>query len=117
MAEKKQRVFEQYRQGDVFIQRIAEAVPANAREVKREGSLLVLAAGTATGHHHAIADRRAKLFESDGARVLEIADSVDDLKADLSHEEHATVSFAPGRYSVEIQNEWSDEDEPRQVVD
>lgn len=60
----------QYRQGDVFI--LAAAIPDTAKPTPNDPRGLVLAAGTATGHHHRIAPafKNATLLRTDdGART------------------------------------------------
>lgn len=60
----------QFRQGDVFIH--SAEIPSDLKPVKPDTLGLVLAAGTATGHHHRIAPtfKTATLYRTeDGARM------------------------------------------------
>jgi hypothetical protein len=98
-------VRKQYRQGDVLVELI-ENVPKGAKVVPRENGKIVLAHGEATGHAHAIADRRCKLVrDEDGVTFLEVKEAM----AMLRHEEHATVELPKGNYRVTRQREYSPE--------
>lgn len=101
-----------YRQGDVGIRRVDE-IPAFTHKVRREQGRIILAHGEATGHAHAIADPDAALVRSsDGRTFLRL-----DAPATVRHEEHAPIRLEPGTYEVIRQREWTDEDEPRPVLD
>ena len=100
-----------YRQGDVLLVPVDE-VPAG-KSVKREGSKLILARGEATGHHHAVMERNAELIESAEAVYLKIMEA----PAHLTHQEHATITVAPGTYRVVRQREYQPKELPRRVVD
>ena len=104
------------RQGDVLLVPVT-AIPDNATEVPRDGGRLVLAYGEVTGPAHVIdapAERATLLTTTDNARFLRIVGSV---AAPLVHEEHARIEVAPGLYRQVPQQEWSDADELRQVID
>jgi hypothetical protein len=60
-----------YRQGDVLLERVAK-LPEKIKRVRREGGLIILARGEATGHHHFIADEGCALLEAEtpGDRFL-----------------------------------------------
>jgi hypothetical protein len=71
-----------YRQGDVFLTPI-ENIPLGARFRLRKDQVrhysdgkhvrgIVLAAGEATGHHHVVKERSARLFDMPGRRFLRI---------------------------------------------
>lgn len=98
-----------YRQGDVLIEPV-RSIPAKAK--KLAGARMVLAEGEATGHAHTIAEEYGEMYERDGVLYLRIAEA-----APLEHQEHATITIAPGTYRVTRQREWTDADEPRQVLD
>jgi len=106
----KQRL--QFRQGDVFLELVAE-IPANAKPMKPENGRVVLAHGEATGHAHAITDvEHVTMLEVDNdIRYLDVQ-----MEAYLRHEEHATVTLAPGKYRVVRQREYTPE-EIRNVAD
>ena len=118
-----------YRQGDVLIERIEDdeqesEMPEFSR-VPLDKGRVVLAYGEVTGHAHAIdvKDRRvdgsfagytdnAVLFDNGrGVRILAVKS-----ESDLVHEEHDTITLAPGRYRVSRQREWDDNQE-RMVAD
>jgi hypothetical protein len=106
------RIGETIRQGDVFVRRIAE-IPATAKEVKRNGRI-VLAYGEVTGHAHAIAeDWVTELQDEANRRYLDVRGR----SATLVHEEHTAHVLDPGVYEVVQQVELSDDDEPRVVGD
>lgn len=102
-----------YRQGDVLLVPVA-SVSGFAKVVKREGGRTILALGEATGHHHSFAGHAGvELLETpDGARFLRVTRA-----SDLTHQEHTTISVAPGDYSVVIQREYDDANEWRRVTD
>ena len=88
---------DQYRQGDVLIERV-DAIPAEAVRVAGE---IILAHGEATGHAHRVTGRTAKLFEKHGERFLKL-----DYKARVVHQEHAAIALDPGVYRVSRQREY-----------
>jgi hypothetical protein len=97
------------RQGDVLLIRVA-SIPAKATPQKRDGGRVILAYGEVTGHAHQIADPdkvgaellTAPLTVSESATFLRLAK-----KAQLVHEEHGTITLAPGTYEVRRQREYS----------
>lgn len=102
----------QYRQGDVFIERIS-ALPDAVVAKPRDRGRVVLAYGEVTGHAHAIDASLAELFEArDGVLYLRVTGG----DAALKHEEHATIDVAPGVYRVVHQREYSPS-ENRRVAD
>lgn len=108
-----------YRQGDVLLERIAEAgtpVGKTLVAVPRDKGRVVLAYGEVTGHAHAIGQPRVYHYRASegggGDTVLKVEEP-----ATLQHEEHATIALPPGLYRVTRQREWSDEDEIRYVAD
>ena len=108
---------EQYRQGDVWIERIDKA-PGDLTPVARVGGRIILAAGEVTGHHHAVVDPDTELFTISGVlaeaeRILRVGAG----GATVVHEEHGAIALPPGDYRVIIQQEWTDEREPRRVLD
>jgi len=99
-----------YRQGDVLLVEVKGRVKG---KVVAKGRI-VLAEGEATGHAHVVeADPEdAVLKEFDGKRFLEVY-----REASVTHQEHATITLKPKTYEVRRQREWTDGDEPRQVLD
>ena len=106
----------QFRQGDVFMEKIEDAGDAELGErIARDKGRIVLAYGEATGHAHAIHDGGAILFSGKAAnadRFLRVYKPVS-----LLHEEHTKIALEPGLYRVRRQREWTDADEPRVVAD
>lgn len=107
---------ESYRHGDILIRRI-ESVPSDAVAAKKDARGLVLAEGEVTGHHHRVNDVTAgELFVSpEQASELRMWLHLD-APADLTHEEHATITLPAGDYEVIRQVEYTPE-ELRQVAD
>lgn len=96
-----------YRQGDVGIRAVA-ALPKGAQDVTPNGRI-VLAYGEVTGHAHAIAEGQAREFsfaEAGGVvrRFLEVFS-----KAEVRHEEHATIPLEAGVYEIIQQREYQPE--------
>ena len=102
----------QARQGDVFLRRIA-SVPTGAKPEERKGDV-ILALGEVTGHAHRI---KASLADVDVLReaekiILNVKETVE-----VSHEEHGTITLAPGLYESYVQREYDDIAEERRVLD
>ena len=92
-----------YRQGDVLIRKVA-SVPASAKEVdwKKEGRV-ILAYGEVTGHAHALPLSLVSMFATEaGQRFIKVTEG-----AELTHEEHATITPEPGCYEVVQQREYT----------
>lgn len=101
----------QFRQGDVLIQRVENIDTTNP--IQRDRGRVVLAYGEVTGHAHAILDEGVTQYAiAQGLTALEIKTAV----ALLKHEEHGTISLAPGQYRVVRQREYTPE-EIRPVAD
>lgn len=95
---------EQYRQGDVFLEKI-DAIPAGVTKQEPERRGFVLAEGEATGHAHTLDPKYAALYQADSATYLQLVKPVD-----LNHQEHGTVTLPPGKYRVVRQREYTPED-------
>jgi hypothetical protein len=102
---------EQYRQGDVLLERVS-APPDGVVEVSARAGRLVLAEGEATGHAHTVDEQYGVLLEKDGVLYLSVTEAVP-----LEHQEHAAIPLKRGTYRVTRQREWGDNDEPRPVLD
>ncbi len=101
----------QFRQGDVFLERVAE-LPKGKRQEARDGRL-ILAYGEATGHHHSVAERDGELVETEAQEVyLRIMRTTT-----LDHQEHAAITLEPGVYKVGRQVEYVPKALPRRVAD
>lgn len=103
------------RQGDVLIRKV-DALPEGLKEVPRDNrGRLVLAEGEVTGHAHVVDCPDAVFLATDLAdlegRFLKI-----EADASVVHEEHDTLTLAPGFYEVRRQREYASEAE-RYVAD
>jgi hypothetical protein len=98
----------QVRQGDVFIERIDDPVPAGAKPVAADKGRTVLAYGEVTGHAHALPSS-AKLYrmEDHGSGVGVVSWLELDRPATLKHEEHRPIKLPQGRYIVRTHREYS----------
>lgn len=101
---------QQFRQGDVLIERIKHR--AKGRPVPAEAGRLILARGEATGHHHSIAASAGTLTLDEGG-VMYL--TIEELTA-VEHQEHAAIALDPGTYRVTRQREYTPE-RPRYVGD
>ena len=91
----------QSHQGDVYIRQI-KSIPSNVKPVDEKGDV-ILAHGEVTGHAHRIM-RGAIMFRADEGigTYLEVKTG-----ADVTHEEHATVSLPAGLYEVVVQSQYT----------
>lgn len=92
-----------YRQGDILFVACDEG--AKGRTVVSG----IVAEGEATGHYHRVVD--GLVFEVDGTLHV-----VSDGGATVTHDEHDTLTLAPGTYRVVRQREYTPE-EIRYVAD
>ena len=106
---KKLTMKNQCRHGDIFIERIA-SLPENLKSAGERS--IILAEGTATGHKHVIAGDVAAFSDEKGNLYLKVGK-----KAELTHEEHATILFGEGAYRVVRQVEYGVDEAARQVAD
>ena len=88
----------QYRQGDVLI------VDATLPEGLNRRNDLVVAYGEATGHAHRFTDESAvALYDApDGDMFADIRE-----KTALVHDEHDSITLAPGTYRIRRQREYT----------
>lgn len=102
---------ESYRQGDVLVRRIADR-QRTGKDASEQGRV-ILAHGEVTGHAHEVVGAAgvatqappAQFFEDpNGRRFLFV-----DRTCALTHQEHGTISLAPGCYEVVRQREYSPE--------
>ena len=95
-----------FRQGDIlFIEMDTEealAVIGSNSPVERENGHIILAYGEVTGHHHAVAEVQANLFEVDSSRIL-----ISPVPMKVVHEEHAAVALPGGAFRVVQQVEYT----------
>ena len=94
-----------YRQGDVLLVPIVKLPDKPGPvQLRDEQCRIILAAGEATGHAHAIDHLSARLRGADlSRRFLEV---LAEGGVDLTHEEHATIHLPKGIYRVIRQQEW-----------
>lgn len=99
------------RQGDVLIQRVND-IPAGLLPVDRDQGRVILAYGEMTGHAHIILDDAVSMFAP--ADVDEMTDRFLRVEAECAvlHEEHDTITLAPGAYVVRRQREYTSADMP-----
>jgi len=93
-----------FRQGDVLLYPTREQKPTVAKKVPSDKGRVVLAYGEVTGHAHALTDKTCTLYAWEGNRLLEVKQPTD-----LNHEEHSTITVAPGNYKIIQQKEYSPE--------
>ena len=87
-------------------------VPAEAKSIHREKRGIVVARGEVTGHAHVIPTKGIEVMELNGLRIV-----VAPTEWTVIHEEHKALTFPAGLYEIVQEREWSDEDEPRSVLD
>lgn len=107
---------QQYRQGDVFLERIGGKGALNKESGKlipKDGNRVILAYGEVTGHAHAIVDEETELYEfPNGDRFLFTENGIS-----LVHEEHGTIELPAGVFKVTIQKEYTEDGSFVQVMD
>ena len=114
----KAKKIQQFRQGDVLIQQIVK-VPTDAN-IKRQkkSNRIILAHGTATGHHHTLGTLApaawSKLGEipSTSAKASTLAGEVYvklSAGGTVTHQEHAAITLPAGNYRITRQREYSPE--------
>lgn len=110
MKKTKQKQIEskfQARQGDVWIERVDDAPPDDAKLVPKDRGRVVLAYGEQTGHAHAFASKAsAQLFRKDDEALTAYL-VIEGVPATLRHEEHAAIELPPGNYKITIQREYA----------
>ena len=111
-----------YAQGDILLERVADAKPTNPINVDPDGAV-VLARGEVTGHRHAFYGG-ATMFRDDAlARDIPAQLYLGHIKiadkggAELRHEEHGTIDISAGTYRVRRQREFDAVQQSRIVAD
>jgi hypothetical protein len=94
---------QQFRQGDVLIERV-DSIPTQAKKM-RLPKRIVLAEGEATGHAHVLDAPEVEMFERGGVLFARIGVAGGTVK----HEEHAPIKLEPGTYRIRRQREYSPE--------
>ena len=94
-------------QGDVLIK--------STKEIKgKKLKHLTLAKGEATGHHHTITKGDAELYKHDGTLFLRVNSD----EAELTHQEHNTITIPKGDYEIGVVREYDHfSEEARNVKD
>ena len=88
-----------YRHGDLSFHPL-EALPEGLSEVKQNGKF-VLAYGEHTGHKHTLTSKKMELFQdAEGKYYLKLNEV-----GTLTHEEHKTITLAPGIYRQDAEQE------------
>ena len=90
-----------YRHGDVSFHSISKKV--EGKIIKHNGSF-ILALGEATGHHHKITvldPVDMEIRETPAGYILVLK-----REGQLTHQEHGTITVAPGKYSVGREREF-----------
>lgn len=101
----------QYRQGDVFMEKI-DTLPQDLKQHDKDQGRIILAYGEVTGHAHAVVDDTTESFvDTNGALYLQ-----SDEEILVKHEEHAEIKLPAGVYRITHQREYSPE-EIRNVLD
>lgn len=84
----------QIQHGDVLIKEV-DAIPEGAVPIPKRNGRLILAEGEFTGHHHAIVEKGAALYELKGELYIEVTQPVI-----VTHEEHKPLPIPPGIYQI-----------------
>ena len=96
-----------FQQGDCIIKRTSQI------KGKRLDHL-TLAIGEATGHHHTITKGDAELYDHEGTLFLRVNSD----EAELTHQEHNTITIPKGDYEIGMVREYRHfEEEIKEVVD
>ena len=96
-----------FQQGDVIVEK-CESVDGSKLEH------LTLETGEVTGHAHRISSGLAELFENGSTKYLKVLSDT----AELTHEEHGTITIPKGFYRVRKVREYDHfSEEARNVID
>jgi len=100
MKTENQKIAGQYRQGDVLIERV-DVAPTGESEPKTK---ITLAEGEVTGHSHVLecGSVPADWWKEERVAVVKAP-------AQVTHQEHATVSLMPGPHRITRQREYTPE--------
>ena len=105
----------QFRQGDLFIERIVKST-STGKDASESGRL-ILAHGEVTGHSHEVLSADAVLIRPEDAKAVgELLLSVRSESAEVVHQEHATIPLTRGKYKITRQMEYSPK-APQKVAD
>lgn len=106
------------RQGDILFVPVKEKITSlvntdRAYVHRKRGEGIVVAEGEATGHHHRIRTKGARLYKSGRTVYLTVPKG----GAKLTHEEHETLTIPEGTYRIDNQREYQPQAAPRRVYD
>ncbi len=93
----------QYRQGDVFIQKIAR-LPKDVKP-RAKDKRVILAYGESTGHEHAIINDDVESFIDTNGRLYLRAKK----ELEVTHQDHGMIVLPKGVYVVTVQREYTPE--------
>lgn len=101
---------EQYRQGDVLIEKI-NSIPKKLK--KEKAKKIILAEGEATGHAHTMDINDADWWKNGDEQVVSLKKE----KALVKHEEHKPIELPLGDYQIIRQREYHPTMKERKVED
>lgn len=84
-----------YQQGDVLIVKVDRIPEGSPKEDK------IVAEGEVTGHMHRVLGDANVVVDKDGNLFVDAPNG-----ADVTHDEHNTVSVGPGQYKIRIVQEY-----------
>ena len=99
------------RHGDLLIIAV-DSIPQNTEAVKPSKRGLVLAYGEVTGHAHILAPVGTTKLQLVQDKEQNMYFTVEEGEAQLTHEEHNRLTFAPGTYKVIHQRQYT----PTEIV-
>lgn len=89
----------QYRQGDIFIQRV-ETIPFSELQKKNDN---VIAYGEVTGHSHRVSNfNDVEMFTDKNGDLFVRSDK----EINIWHDEHSQIDLPPGEYCISRQREY-----------
>ena len=98
-------VCESVRQGDVLLVRVPARLLSTLKLEKRiqpESGRLILARGEATGHHHSVPARHARMYETAMGTILQVVKA-----CQLEHQEHGVIDLMTATYLSIRQQEYT----------
>lgn len=102
------------RQGDVLLVPVEPRILEGCNTVDRVDGRIVLAEGEVTGHAHVVKEELSELYVADSGDVF----LQNGAEADLTHEEHDTITLPPGTFKVIQQKEYDPfKDAEQRVMD
>lgn len=105
---------DQFRQGDVFIQKI-ETLPEGLVRAEESKNRIVLQYGEVTGHAHAIHNTKGVTALLEAGQDASLVEGMEagrrgfiqvKEKSNLTHEEHSAIVLEPGNYEIVRQRQY-----------